>query len=166
MRLSSAIIGALVFYSAVRHSAHHPSFPEAAQTQDIAPATGAKQTCLCGFVAPPYPPLARLSRTQGVVRVNMSLDSEGTPTEAQVLPEESLQAPQMGILQQAALEAARKWRFCSSGRQANSMIVTFKFQLKVDPEISNADQWSPTEVRFETPDTVEIKTTVTSIRAE
>lgn len=78
-------------------------------------------------VAPVYPALARMTRVQGAVVLLMTIDERGVPTEVQVLEGHP-------GLQEAALQAARQWRFEPArvdGRPAPaSFRLTLNFRLK------------------------------------
>lgn len=125
-----------------------------------------QQTCVCEFVAPLYPPMARLSRTQGIVRLKVSVDAEGIPSDVQLINEQ-ITPFRDGLLATSAMRAVRKWRFCASGGQAErAVVVTFKFKINVDPTVRYSDEWSATEVTLEPPATVEVTTGATTIRAD
>jgi TonB family protein len=124
-----------------------------------------QSVCVCQFVAPIYSPIARLSRTQGVVRVRVSVDPDGIPGDVELLSADG--TPNVGMLVRRATEAVGKWRFCSTaGDKTKSVVVTFRFKVNVDPTVRYGDEWSPTEVKFEPPANVEITTTATTIRAD
>ena len=55
-------------------------------------------------VAPLYPPLARQTRTSGIVRLHLVIAGDGSVREAAVVSGHPL-------LQQAAIDAVRKWRY-------------------------------------------------------
>jgi TonB family protein len=126
-----------------------------------------QQMCLCEFVAPTYPPLARLAHMQGIIRIKTTIDSAGSPQDIEVLPDETMQPTAKGILQRAGIDAVRKWRFCPSGdTKQSTIVVTLEFKLLVDTKPRTADQWYPTDVSFQSPATVEITTTTASIRTD
>ena len=123
--------------------------------------------CLCEFVAPIYPPIARLSRMQGIIRMKATVGSTGKLQEVEVLQDGTMQPTAMEILQRASANAIRKWRFCpSQGTSNHSIVVTFKFTLLDDVTSREADQWYPTDVSFQFPATVEITTTNATVRTD
>jgi TonB family protein len=130
------------------------SYPNAADDAD--------QLCLCQFVAPIYSPIARFSGIEGNVHLRASIDSSGIPTAVEVLPEKVVQNSPVEILDRAAVEAVKKWRFCPPGPK-HDLLVTIKFKLH--KELKAADQWYPTEVIFESPLTIEITTTIATVPA-
>jgi protein TonB len=56
------------------------------------------------YVAPVYPTVARAARVKGIVIIEATIDENGTVESARVLKGEPL-------LNQAALDAVRQWRF-------------------------------------------------------
>lgn len=119
----------------------------------------------CDFVAPIYPSIARLSRTQGDVSIQAEIDSSGRPVGIEVL-HDTANYPNGEILERAALNAIREWRFCSlssSGTKKEKIMILFKFRLAEDPKPRNADEWYPTNVSFKSPGTVEVSTTTATI---
>jgi TonB family protein len=131
------------------------------------PAQTDRQMCLCEFVAPIYPPLARLSRMQGTVRIGTTPDSTGNPQEIEALQDGNMQPTTMEILQRASIDALRKWRFCPAGTSDHPrIVVAFKFKLIEDATQRFADQWYPTDVGFQSPATVQITTTNATVHTE
>ena len=125
------------------------------------------QMCLCEFVAPIYPPLARLAQMQGIIRVKTTVDPTGNPQEMEVLQDGTMQPTAKEILQRAGINAIRKWRFCPSGNSNQStIVVTLEFKLLLDTKPRTADQWYPTDVSFQSPATVQITTTNASVRTD
>jgi TonB family protein len=124
--------------------------------------------CPCEFVAPIYPPIARLSRTQGTVSIKASLDPNGHPVDIEVVQDTTVHSPSTDILERAAISAMRKWRFCSSlgSSSEKTVVLNFKFKLLEDATIRQSDQWYPTDVSFQPPGVVEITTTVATIRTD
>lgn len=125
--------------------------------------------CVCEFVAPTYPTLARQARTQGVVHLEVAVDSAGAPNEINLVNDETPQSPHSPMLQRASVDAVKQWRFCSSPHSSNrnGSIVTVIFKLNEKsgpPEYS--DSWSPTDVSFQPPATVTVTTTVSRIVAQ
>ena len=64
--------------------------------------------CLCSFVAPTYPPVARINNIQGVVRLRLSFDSNGNLEHSQVLEGGHV------LLADSPAEAVKGWRACPS----------------------------------------------------
>jgi TonB family protein len=126
-----------------------------------------RQICICKFVAPTYPTLARLAHMQGIIRIKTNLDSTGSPQDIEALQDVTMQPTTKAILQRAGIDAVRKWRFCPSGDSKQStIIITLEFKLLVDTKLRTADQWYPTDVSFQAPATVEITTTTASVRTD
>jgi TonB family protein len=118
----------------------------------------------CTFVAPIYPPLARLAHAEANISLQSSVDSGGQPTEVFVLHDTSRSAAAQ-MLERSAVAAMRKWQFCpaTASPGPKTVVVTFKFKLRVNATEQRVDQWYPTEVSFQSPDIVEIQTTTTTI---
>jgi TonB family protein len=127
-----------------------------------------QQLCICQFVAPTYPPVARLARMQGSVAIKAMVDATGKTLEIEALRDETMPIGTAQILQRAAMEAIQKWRFCSPSATSKSskIVITFKFRLSNDATPRAADQWYPTDVSFQLPATVEITTTNATIHAD
>lgn len=109
-----------------------------------------QEMCLCKFVAPKYPPLARRILTGGgVVRVRVFFDSTGEPREVSALEGHML-------LERYVVDAVKEWRFCPSLDKSKNheMTVTFRFRLQG----KGTDEWAPTEISFQSPATVDIIT--------
>ena len=102
--------------------------------------------CLCKFVAPVYSPIARQARMQGVVRVEVSVDSEGVPGDVTAMEGHP-------ILREYAVEAIKQWRFCSQGKSPRKISLTFKFKLE-----GTTSDWAPTHVAFDPSGEIEITT--------
>lgn len=124
-----------------------------------------QQACLCQFAAPVYAPIARMSGIEGIVHVRTSIDSSGIPIAEEVLPEKLMQNPAIDILDRAAVEAIKKWRFCRTVGSKQDVVVTVKFRLQREKPITGTDQWYPTEVTFKLPLTIEITTTAVTVPA-
>jgi TonB family protein len=78
---------------------------------------------LSNYVTPVYPPIALSARITGDVRLELHIDrGTGDVTEAVVLAGRQL-------LDQAALAAARQWRF-DAGMRPETLQVTIRFDLK------------------------------------
>jgi len=71
-------------------------------------------------VQPVYPDLARRMNLSGTVKVEVVISPNGTVKEAQVVGGHP-------VLANAALEAARKWRFEPAAAESSS-VVDFKFE--------------------------------------
>jgi protein TonB len=74
-------------------------------------------------VEPSYPTLARLSRIQGTVVLLMTVDEAGLPTQVQVLEGHA-------ALQDAAVRAARQWRFVPARLEGRPVVASFRLTLK------------------------------------
>ena len=66
-----------------------------------------------------YPPLARQTRTQGVVVVRVRLDKDGKVTDAVALSGSELLIP-------ASVANAKKWRFQSNAQRAAVIVYNFR----------------------------------------
>jgi protein TonB len=73
-------------------------------------------------VEPLYPDFARRARIQGSVVLSMTVDDQGLPIQVQVL-----EGPQ--ALHEAALQAARQWRFEPARIDGRSVAARFKLTL-------------------------------------
>jgi protein TonB len=73
-------------------------------------------------VTPVYPPLARMTHVQGAVVLLMTIDETGSPTDVKVL------AGHPG-LQEAALQAARQWRFEPARVEGRPVPASFRLTL-------------------------------------
>lgn len=73
-------------------------------------------------VTPVYPALARMTRIQGAVVLLMTIDERGVPTEVQVLEGHP-------GLQEAALQAARQWRFEPARVDGRAVPASFRLTL-------------------------------------
>jgi len=73
-------------------------------------------------VTPVYPALARMTRVQGAVVLLMTIDETGVPTDVKVL------AGHPG-LQEAALQAARQWRFEPARVDGRPVPASFRLTL-------------------------------------
>jgi TonB family protein len=94
-------------------------------------------------VAPKYPPLAAMARVSGSVVVRVTIDAFGSVTKAEVL---SGRVP----LRQAALDAARKWRFETELSETRTTELKFRFSLLPDKDDSEV------QTTFFPPDEVEV----------
>ena len=93
------------------------------------------------FVAPVYPPLARMARVEGSVFVKVELDGSGNVMTADVIEGHPM-------LRQAAVDAVKKWRFSSFGNPVETVQV--KFTISADPKED------PPGVIITPPDEIEI----------
>lgn len=77
--------------------------------------------------APVYPAIAQAARVQGVVIIEATIDTEGAVVDARVLRS-------VPLLDQAALDAVRQWRYAPSRLNGQPvavvMTVTVNFQLR------------------------------------
>jgi periplasmic protein TonB len=77
-------------------------------------------------VAPRYPMLARESRVEGIVILDVIIDERGNVTSTRVLKS-------VGLLDQAAIDAVRQWKFAPARLNGEAipivMTVTVSFQL-------------------------------------
>lgn len=126
-----------------------------------------QQMCLCEFVAPIYPPLVRLSRDEGEIRVRVSIDVSGIPEKVEVLRDGTTPPRYPGEFERPTVEAIKRWRFCPSSVESNhgEIVVTVRFKLLTQTKPTQSDQWFPTEVTFRPPATVEITTTTSTVIA-
>jgi TonB family protein len=93
-------------------------------------------------VAPEYPPIAVAGRVSGVVTVRVAIDDSGAVIQASVLQGHPM-------LKEAALDAAKKWRF----EAGSAATISLKFDFTVLPE--KAAQES--EITFLPPDEIEVR---------
>jgi protein TonB len=73
-------------------------------------------------VEPPYPELARKARIQGMVVLAMLVDEQGVPVQVRALEGHP-------ALQEAALQAARQWRFEPARMEGHPVSASFKLTL-------------------------------------
>jgi protein TonB len=74
-------------------------------------------------VDPPYPDFARRARVQGAVVLLMTVDERGLPMQVSLLDGHP-------ALREAALQAARQWRFEPARMDGRPVTATFKLTLK------------------------------------
>jgi protein TonB len=78
-------------------------------------------------VAPEYPSLARQSRIEGIVILDVIIDETGNVTSTRVLKS-------VALLDQAAIDAVRQWKFTPAGLNGEAipivMTVTVAFRLQ------------------------------------
>ena len=97
-------------------------------------------------VAPKYPPLGAMTRVSGTVVVRVTIDAFGNVTKAEVVAGHNL-------LKQAAVDAARKWKFESELRETRTAELRFRFSLL--PERKDSD----VQTTFFPPNEIEIELT-------
>jgi protein TonB len=80
-------------------------------------------------IPPLYPARALLRRTEGWVRLQLTIDADGLVADARVLD-----ASPEGVFDQAAIKAVRRWRFEPSARGGRnaSLQVTQKIEFKLE----------------------------------
>jgi TonB family protein len=105
--------------------------------------------CLCKFIAPEYPRIARTAGIQGIVHLKARLDPTGKVNGVDVV---DFAHP---ILRERAEKSIMGWMFCSlpGDRAEREVVVTFEFKLR-EPA---TQAWAPTDVTFEPPATVRIE---------
>jgi TonB family protein len=79
-----------------------------------------KDMTVSDFVDIGYPPLARQTRTQGVVVVRAQLDKDGRVTDVVAISGSELLAP-------ASVENAKKWRFHPNAQRA--VVIVYNFRM-------------------------------------
>jgi len=102
--------------------------PQAASNPGLSTAPRVHDFSMTGLevvrkVEPSYPTLARLSRIQGTVVLLMTVDEAGLPTQVQVLEGHA-------ALQDAAVRAARQWRFVPARLEGRPVVASFRLTLK------------------------------------
>jgi TonB family protein len=119
-----------------------------AMAATASPQDGSQPMCLCKFAAPSYSAIARQAKIQGIVRVDVSVDSDGLPGEVTVVHSSH------PILSEYVTNAIKQWRFCSSSAKSGGKIsLTFKFELE-----GTTGDWAPTYVTFDPSGEVDITT--------
>lgn len=83
--------------------------------------SSAREVTVRSAVAPVYPPLAATTNTSGEVEIAVRLDADGKVTSAEVVSGHPL-------LQHAALEAAKRWKF-EGADDARKVHLTFCFRI-------------------------------------
>jgi protein TonB len=78
--------------------------PPAAKIEPLRLGSDVQAAKLIHQVSPPYPPLARLSRTQGVVVLEAIIDKEGLIDSLRLISGHPL-------LTQAAMDAVKQWKY-------------------------------------------------------
>lgn len=76
---------------------------------------------------PTYPPLARLARVTGVVRVEATVDPTGKVTQAKIVEGHRL-------LQKAAESAVTNWQFVAEPESAHLRTVVITYDFQIDPK--------------------------------
>ena len=114
----------------------------------VAEMSSENNECLCRFIAPEYPPIARTAGIQGVVHLKALLDPTGKVNGVDVVDSAH------PILRERAEKSVAGWVFCSldGNRAAREVVITFEFRLR-EPA---TQAWAPTSVTFEPPATVRI----------
>jgi hypothetical protein len=127
-----------------------PGWPLAESTQ---------QLCLCKFVAPTYAPFARQIRLERTFQFAVDFDAAGKTINVTAMEPNQL-TDRGDTLRRAAADAISQWTFCPSLAKSdrNEIVVTIRFSLR-DVQPTKVDQWSPTDVSFGPPATVEITST-------
>lgn len=101
--------------------------PPITPTEPVRPGGAISRPERIHYVAPEYPPLARTARVEGTVILEAVLDAEGTVREARVLRS-------VPLLDAAALDAVRQWRFTPTRLNGIPvpvvMTVTVMFSLR------------------------------------
>lgn len=113
-----------------------PSFPETQPGPASPPASKpkvvrAKPTPAYSFTAalaleavrPDYPRIAKLTRVQGPVEVNLRVDAKGRPVQATVLSGNSM-------LQGEALKAAQGWKFAPAHENGRAVPSDFRIRFE------------------------------------
>ena len=78
-------------------------------------------TAPTSLVDPQYPPLAKMTRTEGTVKIGFEIDPSGVPKDMNIIAGHPL-------LQQAAKDAVSKWKFPASNA-GEKLQATFEFAL-------------------------------------
>lgn len=82
-------------------------------------------------VEPAYPPASRRAGEEGTVRLRILVDERGVPRDVQVA-----QGSGFARLDQAAMEAVRKWRFAAA--TSGSQAITAWTQVSITFRLTNA----------------------------
>jgi TonB family protein len=90
----------------------------------VAKVRSAEPPLVVSAVAPVYPPIARAARVTGEVFVDVEIDRDGKVTTAKAVNAHKL-------LEQAVVEAARRWRFVSEAKDKRERMarLTFSFVM-------------------------------------
>ena len=118
--------------------------------------------CLCKFVAPTYSRLARTAGWEGTVLIRVVYGPAGVPKKVDLV------SPPLGpyaTFRESALSVVKEWRFCPTDGHDHEITITFRFRLK-DGKPTETDEWSPTEVSFEPPATINISVTASRVIAQ
>ena len=106
---------------AVACGAAASGFQDAAGPQAVAPAASPQ---VVSSVVPQYPALARSARVSGDVVLAVTVGADGQPTDVRV-------TQSIPLLDLAALQAARQWRFSAPATGAAAVVpLTFRFLLR------------------------------------
>lgn len=132
--VAAALVLAMAPLAAMRSATTIPDAPVAGQTaqhaqevvrvgSQIAPPMKIKD------VRPVYPPIALSARVEGVVIVEVDIDTEGAVSAARVLRP-------VALLDEAALEAVRQWRFTPTvlNGQPVPVVMTVSVAFRLGPD--------------------------------
>jgi protein TonB len=109
-----------------------PSANAIAATEAVAPPGPPSQELKTkSRVEPVYPPAARRAGEEGTVKLRILVDERGAPREVQVA-----QGSGFARLDQAAIEAVRKWRFAAATN--GSTAITAWTQVAITFKLTNA----------------------------
>lgn len=112
-------MGTIVYDFRLDQEKEKPAAPEQPAAER---ATKEPAVKLIERVDPVYPPEASEKGVQGKVVVEITINEEGIVSDAKVK-----QGPE--LLHQAALEAARQWRFANSLKEKVTVTITLNFEL-------------------------------------
>lgn len=106
--------------------------------------------CLTAMSIPTYPRLAQQARIEGTVKVGLTVDGTGTVVKASAIANYG-----HPMLQAAAVENAKTWRFTPSRKGKSSvLIITYEYRIEGE-EIPSNENICPT-VTLRAPARVEI----------
>lgn len=112
-RTRSIALALMVIASQVPGLAAEPVAANAPASQ----AAVARRAMLLGPAERPYPPQARLEGHQGLVQLGLTIQENGQPTDIKLI-----QSSRSSVLDEAAMQAARTWRFLPT-RDANGQTI-------------------------------------------
>lgn len=108
------------------------------------------ERCVTGINIPTYPRLAQQARIQGTVKIGVTVDDKGVVVKASAIA--SFGHP---MLQEAAVENAKSWKFAPSANTKSSvLIITYEYRIEGQEVLSN-DFRCPS-VKLDLPSRVEI----------
>jgi TonB family protein len=95
-----------------------------------------------------YPPLANQARIEGIVKLTVTLNPNGTVAKVEIVSGNR-------VLAEAAVENLKEWVFerCSIPSSANKLSAGFKFVFRLEGETESPPR---SDFRFEQPNTVYI----------